>query len=60
MQAEGFKPTIVVSERPQTHALNRAATKICYRSQILNVYTGLRLLVSFRLRPLQFQLHVGI
>jgi hypothetical protein len=60
MHPEGFKTTIAVSERPQIHALDRAATKICYSSQVLNVYTGLRLLVSFTLRPLQFQLYVDI
>ena len=60
MHPEGFKPTIAVSEQPQIQALDRAAIKIGYSSQILNVYTGLRLLVSFTLRPLQFQLYVGI
>jgi len=55
---QGFKPTIAVSERPQTHALGRAATKIGYSSQNLKVYSGLRLLVSFTLRPPQFQLYI--
>ena len=60
MHPQGFKPTIAISERPQTHALGRAATKIGYSSQNLKVYTGLWLLVSFTLRPAQFQLYLII
>jgi hypothetical protein len=30
MQLAGFEPTVPASERPQTHALDRAATGIGY------------------------------
>jgi len=33
MDPVGFKPTIPVSERPQTHALDGAATRIGHNSR---------------------------
>jgi hypothetical protein len=55
MLSAGFEPTIPVSERPQTHALDRAATGI---GKSLHIYVNLLILcISFLFlwyRPCQF------
>ena len=44
MLPAGFEPAIPASERPQTHALDRAATGIgtsaSYKCIIYNIFTG--------------------
>jgi hypothetical protein len=39
MSPAGFEPTIPASERPQTHALDRAVTGIVTPALILNIIT---------------------
>jgi hypothetical protein len=40
MPSVAFKPTIPVSEQPQTHALDRLATGIGSKQFIINIFIG--------------------
>jgi hypothetical protein len=46
MLPAGFEPTIPASERPQTHALDRAATGIDWKNAILPQITNILILVE--------------
>jgi hypothetical protein len=45
MLSAGFEPTISASERPQTHASDRAATGVILKS--IHKYTILEIFVKF-------------
>jgi hypothetical protein len=47
MPAVGFEPTIPVSERPQTHVLDRAATEIGFKPIIVRNYRSVAPLSVF-------------
>jgi hypothetical protein len=51
MLSTGFEPTISASERPQTHALDRADTGIGSQSALRELYE-----IWFKLRPLRTSL----